>query len=174
MRPRILTALAGLPLVAALALTGCASGGEGPGIASAGGAEPDAAASGEPFSDEESMLRYVECLRENGLDVQDPEPGGGLQIRVEKEDAEVAEEAMEACEGFAPSIPEEDAEAMHEEMLGYAQCMRDNGVEAFEDPRPGEGLHIDPDITEDPDFGQAQDACDELLGNEREREENGG
>ena len=72
---------------------------------------------------------------------------------------------MEACEEFLPPAPpaEVDEEQMWEYMLAFAQCMRDNGVEDFADPRPGEGINIGPEVAEDPDFEQAEQTCDEEI-----------
>jgi hypothetical protein len=39
--------------------------------------------------------------------------------------------------------------------------MRDNGVEAFEDPKDGAGINIGPEQAEDPDFEAAQEKCNE-------------
>jgi hypothetical protein len=103
--------------------------------------------------------------REHGVDVDDPQPGQGIQLQVGPEDQATAEEAMEACEEFLPPAPpaEVDEEQMWEYMLAFAQCMRDNGVEDFADPQPGEGINIGPEVAEDPDFEQAEQTCDEEI-----------
>ncbi|MPZ95772.1 MAG: hypothetical protein GEU96_12895 [Propionibacteriales bacterium] len=46
-------------------------------------------------------------------------------------------------------------------MLEYAKCMRDNDVEKFKDPKPGEGIDIGPEVVEDPDFKAAEETCNE-------------
>ncbi len=46
----------------------------------------------------------------------------------------------------------------------YAECMRENGVEKFPDPKPGQrGIQIGPEVGDDPDFQKAQDACQSIL-----------
>ncbi|MFI6579200.1 hypothetical protein ACIBFB_25725 [Nocardiopsis sp. NPDC050513] len=175
MRSRAFMALAGPPLALVLLLTGCASGDEDLGIASAGGDSQEAAASEEPLSDGESALEYTECLRENGLEVGDPDSEGRLQLRIPEDQAEVAEEAMAACEEFAPRVSEEQEAETRDEVLEFAQCMRENGVEAFEDPQSGGGISLTPEIADDPDFEEAQEACEgNLSGLREERGENAG
>ncbi|MGH8792557.1 MAG: hypothetical protein ACRDXX_07925 [Stackebrandtia sp.] len=171
MRIRTRAALAALPLALLLALTGCNSD-EG-GDAAKDGGESDA-----PLSEEEiyeANLKYAECLRDNGLDVEDPKPGEGLQVQVEgEEEQEIADAAMKACEEHAPeggAPSEEEQEEEREEMLEYAKCMRDNGVEDFADPKPGEGINIDEDVAGDPDFEAAEKACEDALGAEGQRTE---
>lgn len=168
--------LAALPLAVMLALVGCGSGGGGE-VASANDAAEEFPADGEsggagessaPLSQDERdemMLQYAQCLREHGVDVDDPQPGQGIQLQVGPEDQATAEEAMEACEEFLPPAPpaEVDEEQMWEYMLAFAQCMRDNGVEDFADPQPGEGINIGPEVAEDPDFEQAEQTCDEEI-----------
>lgn len=178
--------LAALPLAVTLALVGCGSGGGGGEVASANDAAEETPADGEsggagesatPGSQDEMHemgLQFAQCLREHGVDVDDPQPGQGIQLQVEPEDQATAEEAMEACEEFLPPAPPpEDEEEIREDMLQYAECMRDNGVEEFADPKPGEGINIGPEVAEDPDFEQAEQICEEIFGGDRgERVEN--
>lgn len=177
---RTRTVLATLPVALLLALTGCGAGGDdagdgnADGVASADGTEPDddggngSEDDGADLSDDEHhdlLLDYAQCLRDNGLDVDDPAPGEGISLQIEGDPSQ-ADPALEACEHLAPPPPP-DAEGdladedSREDMLGFAQCMRDNGVEAFEDPRSGEGIHIGPEVAEDPDFESAERTCNE-------------
>jgi hypothetical protein len=75
------------------------------------------------------------------------------------------EAALEACReyfavagGDAPLDP-----AVQEQMLQFAQCMRDHGVETFPDP-DGNRMLLSGDITTDPDFEAAQEACAQGFG----------
>lgn len=182
MRTRTRKALAVLPIALLVALTGCGPDtGDGAGVASATGGDTssgDSGESAEPMSEDEQyeqMLDYAQCLREHGLDVQDPAPGEGIEVRIEggpdKSDA-----ALEACEDLAPQPPAggPDQREARADMLAYAKCMRDNGVEEFEDPKPGKGIHLDATIAEDPDFEEAEQACAEHFGGKGERVESGG
>ncbi|MER7502837.1 hypothetical protein AB0L05_06035 [Nonomuraea pusilla] len=160
------TVLAAVPLAFVL-LAGCGSGGDGGAdVASAGGGASPAASGaasgptpgGDPY---ERNLKYAQCMRENGVDVPDPERGKGLMMRFGKETSpEKVQKAQEACKQYAPSgmtggkADPQRAEAMRR----LAQCMRDNGVEAFPDPEGG-AVRITPEVGDDPDFKAAQDKC---------------
>lgn len=163
--------LAVLPLLCALTLAGCGSSEDGGSdVASAGGTSSSAAdggGSGEELSRDEMGVKFAQCMRENGVDMADPEPGKGIQLKVGPETSqETVQAALEACREFNPqengsgqADPEREA-AFRE----YAQCMRDNGVEAFPDPEPGSpGMRITPEVGEDPDFQTAEQACQEKL-----------
>jgi hypothetical protein len=159
--------LAALPLLCALTLTGCgADADSGNDVASAGGTS-SAAAGGEELSRDEMGVKFAQCMRENGVDMPDPEPGKGPVLKVGPETPqETVQAALEACREYNPqengsgqADPERDA-AIRE----FAQCMRDNGVEAFPDPEPGSGgMKMTGEVGNDPDFQTAQQACQELL-----------
>jgi hypothetical protein len=156
-------------LLLIMAMAGCGDGSNGDDdIASAGGtAEPEAdgGTGAEDLSEEERYemeLEFAACMREHGVDVEDPKPGEGIRIQVQGDPAE-ADAAMEECKRLLPDggePPEPDPEE-RERMLAFAQCMRDNGVEAFEDPKDGAGINIGPEQAEDPDFEAAQEKCNE-------------
>jgi hypothetical protein len=121
-------------------------------------------------TDEEAALEFAECMREHGVDVPDPQPGGGpIEMRdsagpggdgpdtqgaiggapIDLDDPET-QEAMEACEdelGDAgpQALSERERQEAQEAALRYAQCMRDNGIDmpdpSFSDG-PGGGFLI--------------------------------
>ena len=177
MRRAMAGALLALPLLLALALAGCGgSGDDDDGIATAGNdatGEPDPESSG-PLSEEEmyeAQLAFAQCMREHGVDMEDPQPGEGLRIQV-RGDPAVVEAAQQACQDLlpqgGPGGGESNPEAQ-EQMLAFAECMRDNGVESFPDPQPGGGIRIGPEQAEDPDFEAAQEKCnEEVLGGQPE------
>jgi hypothetical protein len=161
--------LAALPLLCALTLTGCGSAEDGgDGVASAGGTSSQAAGDGgEELSQDEMGVKFAQCMRENGVDMPDPEPGKGIQLKVGPETSqETVQAALEACREYNPqengsgqADPRREA-AVRE----FAQCMRDNGVEAFPDPAPGgPGIRLTPEVGQDPDFETAKQACQEHL-----------
>jgi hypothetical protein len=177
MRRRLAGVLLALPLVVALALAGCGdSDGDDDGIATAGdeaaedGDGGDGGSSPDELSEEEmyeAQLAYTECMREHGIDMEDPQPGEPLRVQL-RGDPEEARAAQEACQDLLPAGGPgggaNDPRAQ-ERMLEFAQCMRDNGVESFPDPQPGGGIQIGPDQAEDPDFEAAQETCREgILG----------
>lgn len=162
--------LAALPLSLVLLLGGCGTEDGGDGVASAGNGqteETDGTEAAEPsLTPHEMGVKYAECMRENGIDMDDPKPGEGIRMKSTGADRETMEAAQEACREYSPQEnagPEQQAE-MAERGRQFAQCMRDNGVEAFEDPDPNQpGIRIDKSIADDPDFEQAQQTCQELL-----------
>ena len=162
----------GLPL--ALTLTGCGDEAKDDGVATAGGdATEDGDAGGaEDIDDRDRMLAFAQCLRDNGLDVDDPVEGEGFQLMFGPgTDRAKVDAAMEACREYAPEGgPGGGGPIDDEVLLEYAQCMRDNGVESFADPVQDEGgLRITPEIGEDPDFEGAQEACQDIMGEVRQR-----
>jgi len=156
-------------LLSALALTGCGSDDSGGNdIASAGGTGSSAPEAGGEEPDQDEMgVKFAQCMRENGVDMPDPEPGKGIQLKVGPDTPkETVDAALEACREFNPqekgggkADPEREAA-----FRDYAQCMRDNGVEAFPDPEPGSaGIRITSEVGQDPDFEPARKACQDKL-----------
>ncbi|MFC0529432.1 hypothetical protein [Phytohabitans kaempferiae] len=168
------TAWAVAAAVLALALAGCGGdgGSDGGGIASAGGtAGPAPGASPSAGKDSyEAMLEFTECMRGEGIEMDDPQPGGGVQLRLRGSDPAKAEAAMAKCRHLMPNGGEmrrADPERI-EQARQYSKCMRDNGVPGFPDPDPetggimmraGPGSGLDPD---DPAFAAAQKTCEKL------------
>jgi hypothetical protein len=151
-----------------------------------GAATDDTTAEGETASDaptdpQEAALAYAECMRENGIDMPDPEfsNGGGVAIAIGGEEGEVDEEALQAAQEVCQPIMEnarpseedmpsdEEIQEMQDRALEAAQCMRDHGYDwpdpVFEDGGRmtqmigGEDSDLpDPD---DPEFQAAQEEC---------------
>lgn len=191
MKIRIRSTLVALPVALMLTLTACGGddgtdGGTDDTIASAddesGGTETPESGDGgsaEPMTEEEfhnQLLDYAQCLRDQGLDVDDPAPGEGIQLENEGDPTQ-SDAALKACEDIAPAAPpggERDEQEVRQQMLDFSQCMRDNGVESFEDPKPGEGTHIGPEQAEDPDFEKAEQICNEkIMGGQPETNQQG-
>ncbi|MFC0597605.1 hypothetical protein [Streptomyces palmae] len=164
MRIRTRAALAAVPVMLTLVLTSCGSDGGGDDVASAGGGRKDNNPSGKADLSRDEItkmnLRFARCLRRHGLDVEDPKPGEGLGLSVNGDNKAKADQAMEACRGDAPPAPSDEGNAKErEEMLEFARCMRENGVESFKDPKPGQGIGIGPAQGEDPDYKKAVKKC---------------
>jgi predicted small secreted protein len=159
--------VAALPLLCALTLTGCTADEGGGDVASAGGAGSSAPGGGEELSRDEMAAKFAQCMREHGVDMPDPEPGKGIQLKLGPESSrEKTQAAMEACREYNPqengsARPDPGQEAA---VRAFAQCMRDHEVEAFPDPEPGRpGIRISGEVGEDPDFEPAQQECQDLL-----------
>lgn len=158
-------------LVLAFALAGCGepAAGGGTGSASTGTSQSDAAgggtggkeAAGTGSERYEQALKFVECMREHGVEMDDPDPGGAIkfQIKGKKQDLE---KAQEACREYRPSGGSGNGPGggTPQKMLNFAQCMRDNGVEEFPDPTGGR-MRMSKKLAEDPDFETAQQKCSE-------------
>lgn len=157
-------------LAAAILLTGC--GAEEPEVQVASGSEgspPATAPSSAPpsLSRDELAIKFTQCLRENGLNVPDPEPGKGPMLKFDRNSGvsrEQVEKAMEACRQYNPQAEGSANPQQEERGRKYAVCMRENGVEKFPDPKPGQrGIMIGPGVGDDPDFQKAQEACQSIL-----------
>jgi hypothetical protein len=154
-----------LAVSAALALAGCGSEDGGDGVASAGGQESTEAAK-PSLSREEMGVKFAQCMRENGVPMEDPEPGKGIMLRVDASiSRETVQAAMEACREYNPQQNGSGGgdPRLTERARAMAKCMRDNGVEAFPDPQPGGGMRIDGTVADDPDFDAARQACQEVM-----------
>lgn len=151
MRALTLTAVA--TATAGLLLTGC-------GVL--GGDDAADSDAGTEKSMEEGMLDFAACMRDNGVDMPDPETDGGMAIVLpamgEDEDFEAA---MEACEDHIPideNAPSD--EERFETDLRMAECLRSNGIDV-EDPEPGMGLALPVDPDDDEHMAAVTQCSDE-------------
>jgi hypothetical protein len=149
-----------LAAVAALALlvAGCGSGEEPAGTPSS---------PSPSLSRDEMGVKFAQCMREHGVDIPDPKPGEGIQLRVGPDTGrEKVNAALEACREFNPQGsggPAGGNPQNAENIRKFAQCMRDNGVESFPDPSDQGGMLVDGSVTQDPDFAAAQQKCQGLI-----------
>jgi hypothetical protein len=98
-----------------------------------------------PTDPEEAVLAFTKCMRDHGVDMPDPQvaqpatgggKGGSAVIAVEgNPDDPTFQRANEACEPLMANArseldddPARRAE-MEQQLLDYAQCMRDHGVD---------------------------------------------
>ncbi|GAB2745514.1 hypothetical protein [Amycolatopsis magusensis] len=162
MRRLTLGALTALTLL----LTACGADDGGDQVASAGQPATGAPASAAPAGEAGDMgVKFAQCMRENGVDMPDPEPGKGVQLKLDgKIPKEVVDKAQEACRQYSPQANGKANPQLQENARKFAECMRANGVEAFADPDPNQGgIRIDKKQAEDPDFEKAQEACKDLM-----------
>jgi hypothetical protein len=143
-----------------------AAGGEEEG---GGGAE---SATSREQKGRDAALAYTRCMRENGVDIPDPQPGDrGLRLMPEKGTSpekmqaadKVCRKHLEAIE--PPDISPEQEKKFQQAALAQSRCMREHGID-MPDPtfdedggaqiRIGPGSGIDP---ESPKFQKAQEAC---------------
>ena len=139
------------------------------------------------------MLSLAACLRDEGLDIEDPTVDadgnvqfGGFRGQVDGDgvpiDRETIAAAMEACEseleGVALGFGDGgfDLTELQDTLVEYAACMRDNGYDmddpdlsafgpgAGGEPGQGAGRPFGEIDLDDPDFVAANEVCDEILG----------
>jgi hypothetical protein len=185
-------ALAAAPVAAALSLA--LTVGTAAQVASLVGPEetpaPEQAETIIEYADrDEALLAYAQCMRDNGIDMDDPDTSGGRpgffrggagdgdggELDFLSEDFQAAQEAC--GDTLAAARPEVDPEAEQErleEQLQLAQCIRDSGYPEYPDPAigtdgrlertRGQGfadIGIDP---RSPEFQEVMGTCRDQLG----------
>lgn len=181
------------PLLA-LGLAAAACGGESDeGVASLEDEPAAEAAATDERSFEESLLGFTQCVREAGVDIPDPEfdeegnlrfqPGGGPGG---DDDIDIDEllAARDACSEFLVGISLArfgiDQTALEDDLLAYAECMREEGIdlpdpdldstlrrilgEGEQNPEGATGLGPFGDVDfEDPEFIVADEVCNAVF-----------
>lgn len=154
-------------------VTACGSeGGDGDGVASV--SEGDSAAEAadrqgadqDGGTDEDKMRAFAKCMREHGVDVPDPEPGGGIAVPAEKADGSGSKTkgAHEACKELLPNggePPKPTAEDL-DEMREQAKCLREHGLDV-PDPTMDEPYIR---LKDNGDHEQSKKAMEECMGAE--------
>lgn len=110
---------------------------------------------------EDAVLAFAQCLRDEGLEVDDPELDGEGQYHFRQLVSEPGEPlsaevqaALEVCEplveGIGMRFEQQDTTEFSDNLMAFAQCMRDGGLTDWPDPDPnfvpgsgdGSGGHI--------------------------------
>ncbi|MCG5220382.1 hypothetical protein [Streptosporangium sp. KLBMP 9127] len=87
----------------------------------------------------EGQLKYAKCMRDNGVDMPDPEPSGAMMM---PEPGPETDKAKKACEKLRLAHPDAaDPEAMYQRQVAMTKCMREKGIE-IDDPKRGQGMAI--------------------------------
>ena len=180
-RRRLPTRLLGAAVVGTTLVmaTACGGGAGGSGGVATLGEEPDGSDARGARTDqgeesfEEALLAFARCMREQGIDMPDPEPGGrgggmvliGPGSPADGADGDFAaaeKECGHLMEGLEPDLSPGERDRMQDEMLAFARCMRERGIDV-PDPEPGGGMRmaigeggVDP---RDPEFQAAEKAC---------------
>ena len=130
---------------------------------------------------EESVLAFTACLRDEGLNIDDPavDAGGNLvpptphAIAAETLDMAAVHSAFDVCQGFLEGVTfglnTEDLTGREDELLAFAVCMRENGYDMPDpdftgDGHTGAGPFGDAIDTDDPAFQTAAQSCDGIIG----------
>jgi hypothetical protein len=121
----------------------------------------------------EAAVDYAQCMRENGVDMPDPDPNApGIQLRSPPgTDRATMERAQEACQEILdkarpPELSAEEQSEFRERALEQAQCMREHGIDMPDPTFDGGGvrMQLPPGSREDPAFQEAVEECMQQLG----------
>jgi hypothetical protein len=106
-------------------------------------------------------VAFARCMREHGIDMEDPQSGEGINIP-DGYSKEQIDTAREACRDLLPGggePPKLDPEEI-ERQLAYSKCMREHGVPNFPDPDENGRLNLGDQVDPmNPTFQDAQHAC---------------
>jgi len=120
-----------------------------------------------------AMLDLARCMRENGVDMPDPEFNGGrVTQRMKGGNPDKMRAAEKACEKYrsqikAPEMSASEKEEFKKAALANARCMREHGID-FPDPvfDPNGGARVKIDKRLNPEgakFQAAQKACEKTM-----------
>jgi hypothetical protein len=119
----------------------------------------------------EQAVKYAQCMRENGVtDFPDPDKNGKFVIAAggPNKNSPQVQKAKQACKAQEPpGLKDSPAEVAKEqrEWLKFAQCMRQNGIRDFPDPKDGKLLVPRDRINVNtPQFKNALKACRNVNG----------
>lgn len=177
-----------ISIVAFALLVAACSGADGTGVASleaSATAIADQSSDEASASDEETLLEFAACMRDNGIEnFEDPTfnadgvpeftlRGAGARSDT---DRDVVRDAFEACQGHLEGIAfgpgSIDFTEVEDTLVEFAACMRENGFDmpdpdlsGFGERGEGGGIfggELDP---EDPNFVSAMEECQHIFEN---------
>jgi hypothetical protein len=137
-------------------------------LAACGSGDPSASAADQRAKLHDAALQFARCMRDHGVNMPDPTPGGGITMQGGPGDKTRTERAQKACQKYldkvkppAPS-PEQERE-MRQNALNHSRCMREHGID-FPDPTFQGGGRIQMRLPEgldprSPAFQAAEKAC---------------
>ena len=162
--------------VIALSLAACGGGDDAADVASIDDtADALSTDTTEALNDEEALIEFAACMRDQGMDFPDPSVDANGLPRFDFEDPETIDqdamfEAGEECryliEGVVLNLLDFDTAEFDDTFLEYAACMREQGFEDIPDSLDltsvieGGGLPFDP---EDPAFIAADEQCRDIF-----------
>ncbi len=125
------------------------------------------------ISPEQAMRAYVTCMRGQGIDMPDPKvqgDGTAELVYPDVADKRVFMTADESCRGllvnaYPPSTPNPNGVQEQDQLLAYARCMREHGIEMGD---PSGAISIVVEAGAGPNeasasFAAADQACAHLL-----------
>lgn len=120
-----------------------------------------------PPADLDKLVKYAQCMRANGYpEYPDPSPDGRMQLKLDRKAGTRLEAAQRACKDQRPpgmaAMDEEVTPQRMQVLLGFAACVRGQGVKGFPDPSPTGIFEITgPDLMSSPQARQAVERCSE-------------
>ncbi len=165
-----------IAFIVALVGAACSSAGNDTGVASlTTNAPSEATATTNPQNDEQALIAFSACMRDQGVDFPDPVVDADGYPRFEFSDPEAIDRdalfeagknCMDLIDGVVLGLPDFDTAEFNDTFLEYASCMRDHGFEDMPDRldmaslMKGGDLPFDPN---DPKFIAADDACRDIF-----------
>ncbi|MFI6537735.1 hypothetical protein ACIBHY_35165 [Nonomuraea sp. NPDC050547] len=155
MNLRLIPAAAAMLL--ALAACGSTSATTGTGATTAG-------ASASPSGNaRDAQLKFAQCMRENGVEMDDPAEDGRIQFKVgQGTDRSKVEKAQKECQKHLKGVMGDQGGAMdpkrRDQMVKFAQCMRENGINV-PDPTANGGIMMTGGPGDEEKMKKAQEAC---------------
>lgn len=150
-------------------VTACGSEPGNDGVASLSDKEtPSSTKPDDPDNAADQARAYAKCMRENGVDMKDPEVSqdGGVGIAIEGGDKAKVDKADKACRHLMPNGGEppkpspEDLDRMRKE----AQCLRDHGIDVADPTMDDPGIKIEGGGPDDEKFRKAMEECSDGKG----------
>ena len=176
------TIVLSLLLALGLVVGACSSGDAGSGVVSLdAGQVVSLCAETDSIPGEQAVLDFTACLRDEGLEIADPEvdengnlvPPNQHALAGATLDMAVLHSAFDVCrellDNVAFGLDTADLAEREDELLAFAVCMRENGY-AMPDPdfstdgHTGAGPFGDAIDTDDPDFQKAAASCEGIIG----------
>ncbi|GAA0941146.1 hypothetical protein [Nonomuraea longicatena] len=156
-----------LPAALLIAVTACAAEAPRAGVASVAtaSASPSAGASSTATGDPaDNGRKFAACMRDNGVDLPDPEPGTHpltSSLKVDKSQLQKFEETTEKCRAFLPPKDSVKLNPQQQETVrAFAECLRENGIDMPDpDPNGGFGGRAPKIDQSSPTFKKAMQAC---------------
>jgi hypothetical protein len=103
--------------------------------------EPQTAPSTAPAQD--TSVKFVACLRENGISIADPAPDGSITLPKNVDSTKMTN-AMQACQQYNPIMQRNVKNpAYHDWQVKLAECLRAEGLDT-PDPPLGQPLQVKP------------------------------
>jgi hypothetical protein len=138
--------------VCALA-TACGAGGDDGTDGVASMSEPDSpSSSAAPAGDDgkpdiDQMRAYAKCMREHGVDMDDPDPNGGGGIAISADgpgEKEKVDKGNEACKHLLPNggKPDKPTAEDLDRARETAKCLRDHGIDVKEPTMEDPGINV--------------------------------